>query len=186
MGLEHHGLQVGTRIRLGQRHGARRTARHERQVLLLDLLAGEFVDRLGAVLQTPDVFEAGIAAGHHLVGHHEADERHVQTLVLAGQVNAAQTGLADCLEVGLRAAGVHHVVVHHLRAFLVDILGVGGDHVGADVTRDLQHAAVAVHGILEVGRCVVVEILLREVLLAQLHDLLHQRMVQLELQVLII
>ena len=78
------------------------------------------------------------------------------------------------------------MVVDHTRAFVVHALGVGCDHLAADLTGDLQHAAVVVHRVVEILRCVVVEVLLRETALFQLHDLAHQRMLEVELQILII
>ena len=183
---KHHRLQVGTGIGLGKRHGAGSPPRYERQIFLLYLLAGELVDGFGAVLQSPDILETGIAAGHHLVGHHEADERHVESFVLAGQVDTAQSGLADGIEVSLRTACIDDMVIHHPRSLLIDILGIGRYYVGAYSARYLQYAAVAVHRILEIRRCIVVHILVGEILLAQLHDFLHQRMIQVELQVFIV
>ena len=65
-------------------------------------------------------------------------------------------------------------------------LGVGGDHLAADLAGDLQHAAVVVHRVVEILRRIVVEVLLRETALLQLHDLAHQRMLEVELQILVI
>ena len=184
--LEHHGAQVGTRIRLGKIHGASSTRGNPRQVFGLELLRGELVERLGTVLQTPDVLEAGIGAGDHLVGHHEADQREIQAVVLAGQRKAAQARVDDGLHVLNRARSVLHVVVHDAGAFVIHALGIRSDDLAADFTGDLQHAAVGVHGVFEILRREIVEVFLGEAALFQLHDLAHQRMLEVELQILVI
>ena len=185
-GLEHHGAQVRTGIGLREVHGAGRAGRHPLEELLLLLLRGELVERLGAVLQAPDVLEAGIGTGHHLVGHDEADEREVQTVVLAREGHAAQSGIDHGLHVADRTRGVLHVVVHHARALVVHTLGIRGDHVAAHLAGDLEHAAVRVHCIVEILRRIVVQLLIGKPALLQLHDLPHQRMIQMELQILVI
>jgi len=48
-----------------------------------------------------------------------------------------------------------------------------GSDLGADLAGDLQHAAVVVHRVVEILRRIVVEVLLRETALLQLHDLAH-------------
>ena len=184
--LEHHGAQVGTRIRLGKIHGASSTRGNPRQVFGLELLRGELVERLGTVLQTPDVLEAGIGAGDHLVGHHEADQREIQAVVLAGQRKAAQARVDDGLHVLNRARSVLHVVVHDAGAFVIHALGIGSNDLAADFTGDLQHAAVGVHGVFEILRREIVEVFLGEAALFQLHDLAHHRMLEVELQILIV
>ena len=78
------------------------------------------------------------------------------------------------------------MVVHHARTLMVDALGVRCDNVAAHLAGDLHDAAVRVHSILEILRSVIVEILLGKAALLQLHDLLHQRMRELELQILVI
>ena len=184
--LQHHGTEVRTGIGLRKVHGARRARRNPRQVFLLDLLRSELIERLGAVLQSPDVLEAGVGACDHLVGHHEADQREVQSVVLAGQRHAAQTRIDDGLHVDDRARSVLHMVVDHARTLVVHAFGVGGDHLAADLAGDLQHAAVVVHRVFEILRRIVVEVFLRETALFQFHDLAHQRMLEVELQILII
>ena len=185
-GLEHHRTEVRTGVRLREVHGARRTRRNPGQIFLLEFFGSKFVQRLGAVLQSPDVLETGVRTGHHLVGHHEADEREVQSVVLAGERHAAQPRVHDGLHVLDRTRSVLHVVADDPRAFVVHTLGVGGDHLAADLAGDLQHAAVVVHRVVEILRCIVVEVLLRETALFQLHDLAHQRMLEVELQILVI
>ena len=185
-GFQHHGAQVRTGIGLRKVHRARRACRNPRQILLLDLFGGELIERLGAVLQSPDVLEAGIGACDHLVGHHEADQREIQSVVLAGKRHAAQARIDDGLHVLDRARSILHVVVDHARALVVHALGVEGDHLAADLAGDLQHAAVGVHSVFEILRRIVVEVFLGETALFQLHDLAHQRMLEVELQILVI
>ena len=82
-------------------------------------------------------------------------------------MDTAQSGLADGIEVSLRTACIDDMVIHHPRSLLIDILGIGRYYVGAYSARYLQYAAVAVHRILEIRRCIVVHILVGEILLAQ-------------------
>ena len=78
------------------------------------------------------------------------------------------------------------MVVLHARPFVVHLLGIGGDRLAAHLAGDLQHAAVGIHRILEILRRVIIEVLLGEAALLQLHDPAHQRMPQVELQILVI
>ena len=78
------------------------------------------------------------------------------------------------------------MVVDHARTLVVDTLGIGGDYIAANLAGNLQHAAVVVHRVFEILRRIVVEVFLRETALLQLHDLAHQRMLEVELQILII
>ena len=185
-GLQHHGSQIRTGVRLREVHRTGRTGRNPRQVLLFKLLRGELVERLGAVLQAPDILEAGIGARHHLVGHHEAEQREIQAVVLARQRQTAQAGLDDRVQVTLRALGVDHMVVHHLRPLVIHALGIGSDHVAAHLARDRQHLAVGVHGVFEILRRIIIGVLLGESALFQFHDLTHQRMLEVVLQILVI
>ena len=156
VGLQHYGLQVAAGVGLGQVHRAGFAPRYARQVFRFDLFRSKLVQRFGAVLQTPDVFESGVGAGYHFVRHHEVDQRKVQSFVLARQRQAEQTGFVQRLDVSGRSRGIDHMVVHHLRAVVVDAFGIRGDHVAADLADDLHHAAVAVLRVLEIGRRIIV------------------------------
>ena len=112
MGLQHHGLQVAAGVGLGQVHRAGLAARYPGQILGLELLGRELVQRLGAVLQTPDVLEAGVGACDHLIRHHEIDEREVQPLVLARQRQPEQAGLTQRLDIAGRARSILHDLLH--------------------------------------------------------------------------
>lgn len=135
MGLQHHGLQVAAGIGLGQVHRAGLAARYPGQILGLELLGRELVQRLGAVLQAPDVLETGVGACDHLIRHHEIDEREVQPLVLARQRQPEQAGLTQRLDIAGRARSVLHVIVHDLGTVVIDSLGVRGDHVARTLRR---------------------------------------------------
>ena len=186
MGLQHHGLQVAAGVGLGQVHRAGLAARYPGQILGLELLGRELVQRLGTVLQAPDVLEAGVGARDHLIRHHEIDEREVQPLVLARQRQPEQAGLTQRLDIAGRARSILHVIVHDLGAVVIDSLGVRGDHVAAHFADDFHHAAVAVLSVLEIDRRVVVRILVGISFLLELHDLLHQRMIHVELEILVV
>ena len=78
------------------------------------------------------------------------------------------------------------MVVDHARTLVVHTLGVGGDHVAAHLARDRQHLAVGVHGVFEILRRIIIGVLLGESALFQFHDLTHQRMLEVVLQILVI
>ena len=78
------------------------------------------------------------------------------------------------------------MVVHHAGAFVVHALGIRSNDLAADLARDLQHAAVGVHSVFEILRREIVEVLFGETALFQLHDLAHHRMLEVELQILIV
>ena len=185
-GLEHHSAQIRSGVRLGEVHGAGSARGNPRQEFGLDLLRSELVERLGAVLKAPDVLEAGVGARHHFVGHHEADQREVKTVVLARKRHAAQARIDDRLHVPDRTRSVLHMVVHHAGAFVVHALGIRSNDLAADLARDLQHAAVGVHSVFEILRREIVEVLFGETALFQLHDLAHHRMPKVELQIFVI
>ena len=185
-GLEHHGTQVRTCIRLGKVHRAGLARRNTGQEHPLKLFRSEFIERFGTVLQTPDILETGIAACHHFVGDDEADQREIQAVVLVRQGHAAQAGLGNGVDVAGRTLGVNDMVVLDSGTFVIDALGIGGDHLAAHFAGDLQHAAVVVHRVLKILRSKLVVVFQRIVTLFQRHDLAHQRMLKVELQILII
>ena len=98
----------------------------------------------------------------------------------------ASARVDDGLHVLNRARSVLHVVVHDAGAFVIDALGIRSDDLAANFTGDLQHAAVGVHGVFEILRREIVEVFLGEAALFQLHDLAHHRMLEVELQILIV
>ena len=152
-GPQPHGLQVAAGVGLGQHHRAGHFAAGEpRQHLVLDLVVGEGVDRLGDALQPEQVHQRGVGPADHLGGHRVDEAGAIQPAVLPRQGEAHQVGLAEPLEVLLhqRMQRDGAVLVERV-AFAVDLLGVGGDHLAGHFADDLQHAAVVVHG---VGRVV--------------------------------
>ena len=58
--LEHYALQVGAGIRLGQVHGHGLACADTRDETAVLVLVSEFVESLDAVLERPDIAEAGI------------------------------------------------------------------------------------------------------------------------------
>ena len=69
---------------------------------------------------------------------------------------------------------------------MVHAFGIRCDHLAANLARDVQHAAVGVHSVLEILRREIVKVLLGESALLELHDLAHHRMPEVELQILVI
>ena len=185
-GLELHGLQVGARVGLGEVHGVGVALGGPGQVAAFLVVAGELVYRLGAVLQSPDVGEAGVAAGDELLGHDVGDDGEVQPVVLAGQGHAVEARLHQHVVVALGAGGVFHPSVDHLRPFVVHALGVLGQDVPADFAHDVQDSVVIVHRVLEVTGGDVAFACVGVVAFFQRDDFFHQRMSQVELQVLVV
>ena len=68
-----------------------------------------------------------------------------------------------------------------VRAFAIDPLGICGNHLATHLARQLHDTAVGIQGILAVLGGVVVKLLIAEIALAECHDALHQRMVELDL-----
>ena len=88
-------LQVAAGVGLGQHHGAGHFAAAEaRQQLVLDLVVGEGVDRLGDALQAEEVHQRGVGPADHFGGHGVDQVGAIQPAVLPRQREAHQVGLA--------------------------------------------------------------------------------------------
>ena len=146
IGPQAHRLQVAAGVGLGEHHRAGHFAAGEaRQGFVLDRVAGEGVDRLGDALQAEEVHQRAVGPADDFGGHGVDQIGAVQPAVLPRQREAHQVGLAQRLEV-VRPPRVERdgAVVVELVAFLVDCLGVGGDHLAGDLADDVQDAAVVV------------------------------------------
>ena len=65
--------------------------------------------------------------------------------------------------------------------FEVDILRVGFDDVGCHIAGNIQQSLVVLNGILVVDRCIFELVFLYVIAFLQVHNTLHERMVQVEL-----
>ena len=180
--LQLHGLQVRTGIRLGQVHRAGLAIMDPRQELVLDILAGVFVNGLGAVLQAPDIGKARIPARHDFGRHHVRHIREIQTVVLARQSDAINPGTGQHIVVLLRATGILHMAVNNLRTFVIHILGIHIQHIGRNIADDFHHLFIAVHRVFEVLRRVIVFFLVRVSILFHVHAFAHRGMIEMKLQ----
>ena len=181
-GLEHHALEVGAGIRLGEVHRhcfAGTDAGDETGVLVL---VAEFIEGFDAVLQAPDVAEAGIARCHQLGAHGVGRDGEVESAVHTGHGHTVQPGLHHGVQIGRCARGVTHAVALMVGAFQVNALGIVGNGGSGQFARDVEHAVVVVHRVVEVERRIVVGVLVAEISFLQFHDALHQRVVQLKAQ----
>ena len=180
-GLEHHALQVGACVGLGEVHTHGLTGADARDVFLALLLAAKLIEGVDAALQAPDVLEAGIGGSHQLAGHREDDVGQVESAVATWHrysIEACEAGLLQVLD-GL--GGIHHAVVLQVRTLEVDALGVHGQGVGGHVTRDFQHAAVVLHRVLEVHGGIVDALLgILVILFSQINHLFHLGMREVE------
>ena len=96
LGPQLDGLEVAARVRLGEDHGAGDLAGGQvRQVLGLDLLGGEGVDRLGDALEAEDVHQAGVGPADHLDGHGVDEVGEVEPAEPVREGEAHQVGLAE-------------------------------------------------------------------------------------------
>ena len=103
---------------------------------LLDLLAGEGVDRLGDALEAVDVHQGRVGPADDLVAHRVDQVRAVEPAEAVRQGEAHQVGLAEALDGLGDARGVgHRAVVVERVADLVGVLGRRGDHVAARARR---------------------------------------------------
>ena len=104
-------------------------------------------------MQAEHVHQRGVGPADHLGGHRVDQAGAVQPAVLARQGEAHQVGLGEPVEVLLhqRVQRDRAVVVERV-ALVVDLLGVGGDHLAGHLADDLQDAAVVVDGVGGVAR----------------------------------
>ena len=92
-GLQHHALQVRTRIRLREVHGHCLTGADAGDETAVLVLVAKLIERLDAVLQRPDVLETGIRRRNHLVGSRIDRVGEVQSPEAAGHRHTVQTRL---------------------------------------------------------------------------------------------
>ncbi len=149
VGAELNGLEVGAGVGLGEDHGAGDLALGEGgQVLLLEFLGGEGVDRLGDALEAEDVHEGGVGAGDDLGGHGVEEVGEVETSEAVGQGEAHDLGLGELLErLGdAGGAGDGAIFVEGV-ALTVDALGARGDEIGAEFAHGVEDHLVVLDGL---------------------------------------
>ncbi len=179
-GLEHDTLQVGTGIGLGEVHRHGLALRDAGDVLLLLFLGAKLIQGVDAALQRPHVLEAGVGGSDDLRQHGEDRVGHVEAAETARHGDAPEACLARGVEVLVGLAGIEHATVLEVRAFEVDTLRVGFDDVGSHVARDVEQALVVLDGVGVVDRSVGELVLVSVASLLQLHDALHQGVMEVE------
>ncbi len=172
--LEHHALQVGTGIGFGQVHGHRLAGAHARNKAGTLVLVAEFIERLDAVLQGPDVLETGVRGGDHFVDGRVGGNREVETAEAARHRDTVEAGLAGGFQVLVGLGCVADAAVFAVGAFGVHVFRVREDGVRGDVACDFEHAVVAVYRVGVVFRRVVKAVLVGVAVFLELHDALHQ------------
>ena len=95
-GAEHHGLEVGTGVGFGEVHRHGFAFAHAGDEAGALVFVTEFVEGFGAVLEAPEVFEAGIGARHDVGGHDVGCDGEVQTTEAAGHSHTHEAGLTAC------------------------------------------------------------------------------------------
>lgn len=147
------------------------------------ILRAELIERLGAVLQAPEVLKACIGAAHDVGCHDVGGDGEVETTEAAGHCHAHQAGLAAGGQILLGAGSVGDTAVGHCRTVVVHVGGVVGDGGAAKLAHNLEHAVVVVHGVVVVERRVVKLLRIGEVALFQSHDLAHQGMLEVKFKI---
>ncbi len=186
MSLKLHCLKVRTGIRLRKIHGSSGTLVETWQKVIPDLIGGELKNRLPAVLQTPYVGKTGIGPGDQLGSHDVRHHREVQSVIFAREIHPDNPGTGQSLMILPGSAGINDMTVSDSRPFMIDILCIGGDHLGTDGPDDLQHPVIVVHGILKIMRCIIILIPVPVIHLLQPDDLFHRRVCKVEPQVTVV
>ena len=140
------------------------------KILVADLVVGEGVDRLGDALQAEEIGQRAIGPGDDFIGDGVDQRGAVQPAVFPRQREAHHVALREPVEVLLhQRVQRHRAVVVERVALAIDLLGVRGDHLAADLAQDREDAAIVVHGVGRIQRAVVVALRARvlEVILLQ-------------------
>ena len=173
--LEHHALQVGTGIGFGQVHRHRLAGAHARDKAGTLVFVAEFIERLDAVLEGPDVLETGVRRGDHFVDGRVGGNREVEAAEAARHRDTVEPCLAGGFQVLVGLARVTHTAVFAVGAFGVHVFGVREDGVRGDVASDFEHAVVVVHSVGKIFRRIIEAVLVSVAALLELDDALHQR-----------
>ena len=180
-GLEHDALQIATCVGLREVHRHRGSLADAGDVLLSLLLRSKLIERVDTALQAPNVLETRIGRRDDLGEHGEDHIGKVQATVLTRHGDAPQARLARSVDILDRLARIDHASIDEVRTFQIDRLTVRLDDVGGHVARNVQHALIVLYRIFvadgSVGKLILVSI----ALLLQLHDALHQRVIEVEL-----
>ena len=184
--LEHHALQVTTSVWLSEVHGHALTCTHAWDESFALLLAAELIQCVNAALQRPDVLETGICRRNHLTEHREHHIGNVQTAITTRHGHTVKTCLARCVNVLECLAGIDHATVLQMWTFLVDALAVGLEDGLCHLAANFQQATVVFDGVVVVDGCIRIGCSIDKAFLLQLNDPLHERMAQLEVNLLYI
>ena len=85
--LEHHTLEVGAGVGLGEVHRHGLTGAYARDEALALVVGAEFIECLGAVLKAPEVLEACIGTAYDVGGHDVGGDGEVEASVAARQAS---------------------------------------------------------------------------------------------------
>ena len=184
--LQHHGTQIRSGIRLGQGHRPGSTLDRHGEVFGLLLLRAKLIERLGTILQSPDILETGIGTGDHLIDHDRTQQRQVQTAKTTRQSHTIQPGGMESSQIFDRTRGITHPIPLVVRTFTIHRLGIGGQRLATHLTGQLHHTTQRIHRIVKILGSKIILLPLGIAAFAQLQESLHQRMLQLQLQICII
>ena len=125
-GFEHNGLKIGACIGLGEVHGHGLTLADTGNETCFLIFVGKFINGLGAVLKTPEVFETCICAADDIGCHYVGGNREVETTEASGHCHAHQTCFAAGVKVGDCSVGIDCAAVGTGSALMIDTFSVFG------------------------------------------------------------
>ena len=171
--LQHHTLQVGTGIRLGQVHTHGLAGANAGNVLGTLLLGTEFIQCIDARLQGPNILETGIGSRNHLRQHGEGGIGNIQATITTGHADTPKAGLASGVEVLISLGSIDHASILKMRTFQIHAFGIGLNDVSGNVTRYFEDAMIVFNGIIVIHGSIFKLVFIFKVALFELNDSLH-------------
>ena len=175
--LEHHALKVRASVGFSKIHRHGGTLTYAWDILFSLLVRAEFIQRVDARLQRPDVLKSCICCGYHLRHHRKGDVGQVQSAITSWHRYAPQACLLGCFDVVKRFAGILHAPILKMRTFFVHVFRVGFDDVCRHVASDFENAFVVLDSIIVIYRSIIMVLFVLVVALLELNNSLHQRMI---------
>ena len=185
-GLQAHRLQVAARVGLGEVHRAGGTLADAGQIFVFQGIGAEFLDGVGAVGEPPDGGEAHVGAGDHLGHHHDHGTRQVESVILALQRDAVETGLDEDVEIATGTGRVLDAAVGQRRTHVIDFFRIGSDHIAGDFTQQFQDPVVLVDRLFGGSRRFGMHTRLGKIFFFYCDHLSHLRMTEMKRETLVI
>ena len=146
----------------------------------------KLIERLDTILQAPDITESCIFCCNNFSTHRVRSDGEIETAKATRHRHTVHTCAHHRLQISFCSRSITNAVAFMVRTFKVYSLSIIGNGSSCYVANYVEHAIVTIHRIGIVQRCVIKFIFVCKVAFFQLNDALHKRMVQLELQFLMI